>query len=127
MVDSLLMRSRDIILTDMRQSASITLRILKSLYSRADLDALGEGFTVTCSNEEALKLVEDFAVTVGHVIDTLGVDMSQGYMMYFSTLSPFRHVTMLSGLEIVFASTRYSMREFLNRLIMNYHVSFIFN
>jgi hypothetical protein len=78
MVDSLLMRSRDIILTDMRQSASLTLRILKSLYSRADLDALGEGFTVTCSDEEALKLVEDFAVTVGHVIDTLGVDMSQG-------------------------------------------------
>jgi hypothetical protein len=42
------------------------------------LDAVGEGFTVTCSNEEALKLVEDSAVTVGHVIDMLGVDMSLG-------------------------------------------------
>jgi hypothetical protein len=39
---------------------------------------MGEGFTVTCSDEEALKLVEDSVVTVGHVIDMLGVDMSLG-------------------------------------------------
>jgi hypothetical protein len=32
---------------------------------QADLDAVGEGFAVTCSNEEALKLVEDSAVMVG--------------------------------------------------------------
>jgi hypothetical protein len=62
----------------MRQLVSLTLEILKSLYSRADLDTMGEGFAVTCSDEEAIKLVEDSAVTVGHVIDMLGVDMSLG-------------------------------------------------
>jgi hypothetical protein len=49
----------------MRQSASLTLGILKTLYPRADLDAAGEGFTVTCSNEEAIKLIEDSAMMVG--------------------------------------------------------------
>jgi hypothetical protein len=44
---------------------SLTLGILKSLYPRADLDAVGEGFTVTCSDEEALNLVEESVVTVG--------------------------------------------------------------
>jgi hypothetical protein len=42
---------------------SLTLEILKSLYRRADLDVMGEVFAVTCSNEEALKLVEDSVVT----------------------------------------------------------------
>jgi hypothetical protein len=46
----------------MRQSTSLTLGILKSLYPRADLGVTGEGFAVTCSNEEALKLAEDSAV-----------------------------------------------------------------
>jgi hypothetical protein len=49
----------------MRQLASLTLVILKSLYPRADLDAAGEGFVLTCSDEEALKLIEDSAVMVG--------------------------------------------------------------
>jgi hypothetical protein len=62
----------------MRQSASLTLRILKSLYPQADLDAMGEGFAVTCSDKEALKLIEDSVVTMGHVVDMLGVDMSLG-------------------------------------------------
>jgi hypothetical protein len=57
---------------------SLTLRILKSLYPRADLDMTGEGFAVTCSDEEALKLVEDSAMTARHVVDMLGVDMSLG-------------------------------------------------
>jgi hypothetical protein len=78
MLDSLSTRSRDIILTNMRQLVSLTLEILKSLYPRADLDTMGEGFAVTCSDEEARKLVGDSAVTVGHVIDMLGVDMSLG-------------------------------------------------
>jgi hypothetical protein len=78
MLDSLLMRSWEIILTNMRQSVSLTLGILKSLYPWADLDAAGEGFAVTCSDEEALKLVEDSTVTVGQVVDMLGVDMSLG-------------------------------------------------
>jgi hypothetical protein len=78
MLDSLPTRSQEIILTNMRHSASLTLWILKSLYHRADLDAVGEGFTATCSDEEALKLVEDAVVTTGHVVDMLGVDMSLG-------------------------------------------------
>jgi hypothetical protein len=61
-----------------RQSGSLTLGILKSLYPQADLDAAGEGFVVTCSDEEALKLVEDSSVTARRVVDMLGVDMSLG-------------------------------------------------
>jgi hypothetical protein len=30
---------------------------------------------VTCSNEEALKLIKDSAVIVGQVVEMLGVDM----------------------------------------------------
>jgi hypothetical protein len=41
----------------MRQSVSLTLGILKSLYPRADLDMAGEGFAVTCGDEDAEKLV----------------------------------------------------------------------
>jgi hypothetical protein len=88
MLDNPPLRSREIILANMRQSAS--------LYLRTDLDAVGEGFAVTCSDEEDLKLVEDSAVTVGQVVDMLGVDMSLGYAMYLNTSSSFLHVTMLS-------------------------------
>jgi hypothetical protein len=78
MVESLPTRSQEIILANMRQSASLTLRILMSLYPRADLDMVGEGFTMMCSNEEALKLVEDSIVIAGHVVDMLRVDVSLG-------------------------------------------------
>jgi hypothetical protein len=47
MLDSLPTKSREIILTNMRQSASLTPRILMSLYPQADLDVVGEGFVVT--------------------------------------------------------------------------------
>jgi hypothetical protein len=76
MLDSLPTRSREIILANMKQSASLTLGILKSLYPRADLDAAGEGFAATCSDDEALKLVDDSAVTAEHIVDMLLVDMS---------------------------------------------------
>jgi hypothetical protein len=39
---------------------------------------MGKGFVATCSDEEALKLVNDSIVTAGLVIDMLGVDMSLG-------------------------------------------------
>jgi hypothetical protein len=68
-LDSLPMRSQEIILTNMRQWVSLTLRILKSLYPRADMDTVGEGCTVTYNEEEALKLVEDSAVTAEHIVD----------------------------------------------------------
>jgi hypothetical protein len=40
------------------------------------LDAVGEGFTATCNYEEAMKLIEDYVVMVGHIVDMLPVDMS---------------------------------------------------
>jgi hypothetical protein len=60
MLDSLLTWSREIILTNMKRSASPTLGILKSLYPRANLDVAGQGFAATYSDEEALKLLEDY-------------------------------------------------------------------
>jgi hypothetical protein len=78
MLDSLPTRSREIILANMRQLASLTLGILRSLYPRADLDTAGEGFAATYSDEEALKLIEGSGMTVGHIMHMLGVDMSLG-------------------------------------------------
>jgi hypothetical protein len=78
MLDSLPTRFQEIILTNMRHSTSLTLGILNSLYPRADLDVVGEGFAVTCNDEEALKLIEDSAVTAVQVVDMLGVEMSLG-------------------------------------------------
>jgi hypothetical protein len=65
MLDSQPTRSRVVILTNMRQSASLTLGILKSLYPQANLGVAVEGFAVTCSDKEALKLVENSAVMAG--------------------------------------------------------------
>jgi hypothetical protein len=39
---------------------------------------VGEGFAATCSDEEALKLVVDFAKTADQVVGMLGVDMFLG-------------------------------------------------
>jgi hypothetical protein len=62
----------------MKQSTSLTLRIFKSLYPWADSDVVGEGFTATSSDDEAMKLVEDSTVTVECIVDMLPVDMSIG-------------------------------------------------
>jgi hypothetical protein len=78
MLDNLPTRSREIILMNMRLSASLTLRILRSLYPGANLDVAGVGFTMTCSDGEALMLVEDSDVMMGHIVDMLGIDMSFG-------------------------------------------------
>jgi hypothetical protein len=78
MLDSLSTRSLEIILANMKQSVSQTLGILKSLYPWAYLDMACEGFAVTCSDEEALKLIEDSTMTAGHIVDMLPVDMSLG-------------------------------------------------
>jgi hypothetical protein len=66
----------EVTLANMRWSASLTLRILKFLYPRADLDASGEGFMVTYTEEEATKLVEDSTVTVNQIVEMLPVNMS---------------------------------------------------
>jgi hypothetical protein len=60
----------------MKQSASLTLRILKSLYPRADLDAMDEDFTISCTDEEASKLVENSTVMANQIIEMLLVDKS---------------------------------------------------
>jgi hypothetical protein len=78
MLDILLTRSWEIIVTNMKQSASLTLGILKSLYPWVDLDTAGEGFTVTCNDEKTMKLIEDSAMIAGHIIDMPLVDMSLG-------------------------------------------------
>jgi hypothetical protein len=78
MLDSLPIRSLEISLANMKQSASLTLGILRSLYPQADMDAVGEGFAATCSDEESLELIEDSAVIVGHIVDMLGVDLCLG-------------------------------------------------
>jgi hypothetical protein len=78
MMDNLTSRSRETTLTNMKQSVCLTLGILKSLYPRADLDRVGEGFAVKCSDEEALKLNKVSAMKAGHIVDMLPVDMSLG-------------------------------------------------
>jgi hypothetical protein len=76
MLDNLSTRSQETILANMRQSVSLTLEILKSLYPRADLDVVGEGFAVTWSDDEALKVVKDSVVMVERIVDMLPIDMS---------------------------------------------------
>jgi hypothetical protein len=76
LLDMLLTHSREVILSNMWKASSLTLGILKSLYPRADLDAAGEGFAATCSEDEANKLVEDSTVTAARVIEMLLIDMS---------------------------------------------------
>jgi hypothetical protein len=60
----------------MRQLESLAFGVLKSLYPWADLYMASEGFVVTCSDNEALKLIEDSAIIAGHIVDMLLVDMS---------------------------------------------------
>jgi hypothetical protein len=60
----------------MKQAMSLTLGILKSLYPRANLDGVGDIFAVMCTDEEALKLVEDSALTTDRIVDMIRVDMS---------------------------------------------------
>jgi hypothetical protein len=59
LLDGLPTQSREAILANMRKAASLTLRILKSLYRQDDLDAAGEGFVATCTDDEASQLVEN--------------------------------------------------------------------
>jgi hypothetical protein len=54
----------------------LTLRILNYLYPQVDLDAMGEGFMATCTEEESGKLVKGFIETTTRVIEMIPVDMS---------------------------------------------------
>jgi hypothetical protein len=75
LLDGLPTRSREVILANMRHSASLTLD-LKIPLPRADLDAVGEGFAMTCTKEEATKPVEDSAMMVNQIVEILLVNMS---------------------------------------------------
>jgi hypothetical protein len=72
----MLNRCWEVIIANMKQAVSLTLRIPKSLYPWADLDVAGDGLAVTCTDEEALKLVEDSALTVDRIVDMVRIDMS---------------------------------------------------
>jgi hypothetical protein len=39
---------------------------------------VGEGFAGTCTNEEALKLVEDSTMMEEHIVEMLSIGMSKG-------------------------------------------------
>jgi hypothetical protein len=82
---------------------------------------------VTCSDEEAFKLVEDSTVTAGHVVDMLGVDMSLGKTMHLSTSSIYIYAIILSRMERLFAYARYAMGNLWSCLIMNYLFLFLFH
>jgi hypothetical protein len=55
----------------MLKDSSLTLTILKSLYPRADLEAAGEGFAATFSDEEVKKLVKSFQDTATKIIEMI--------------------------------------------------------
>jgi hypothetical protein len=76
LLDMLLTRSWEIIISNMRKVSSLTLGILKSRYPRDNLDAASEGFTTTCTEEETDKLVEDSTEMATRVIEMLPVNMS---------------------------------------------------
>jgi hypothetical protein len=45
-------------------------------HRRANLDTMGEGFTATCIEDEANKLMEDSTVTTDQIMEMLPIDMS---------------------------------------------------
>jgi hypothetical protein len=76
LLDGLSTRSQEVILANMRKVVSLSLGFLKSLYPRADMDVVGEGFAATYTEDEANQLVEDSTVMVSRVMEMLPVDMS---------------------------------------------------
>jgi hypothetical protein len=91
----------------MKQSASLTLSILKSLYPRANVDVVGEGFTATYSDEEALKLVEDYDDGGTHRVYAWSryVSRVDYYVITLSNFGSFLHVGIHSWMEIICTSS----------------------
>jgi DNA helicase IV len=75
LLDGLPTRSCEVILANMRKASSLTLGVLKSLYPRANLDAVGEAFVATYTKDEANKLMEDSAVMASEVMEMLPIEM----------------------------------------------------
>jgi hypothetical protein len=57
----------------MKHAVSLTLGILKSLYPRADLGVVGDGFAATYTHEEGLKLTEDSALMANRIVEMVPV------------------------------------------------------
>jgi hypothetical protein len=67
---------QEVILTNMKQAVSLTLGILMSLCTWADLDAAGDSFVATFTDKEGLKLMEDYALMTNRIVDMVSVHMS---------------------------------------------------
>jgi hypothetical protein len=72
----------------MRKASSLTLRTVKSLYPRADLDTVGEGFAAS-NKEEADDLVQSFIEIATQVIRMIPVDVVLGFSIDFATYDFF--------------------------------------
>jgi hypothetical protein len=68
-----LLNQCEVIVANKKQTVSLTLRILKSLYPCVDLDVAGDGFVATCTDEEGLKLVEDTTLTTDRIVEMVPV------------------------------------------------------
>jgi hypothetical protein len=77
LLDGLPTWSQQVILANMKKATNLTLTILKSLYPQANLDVAGKGFMMTCTEDEANKLMDDSAVTTYQIVEMLPIDMSQ--------------------------------------------------
>jgi hypothetical protein len=71
LLDMLLTRSQKIILSNMRKASSLTLEILKSLYPKAYLGAISEGFTTMCTENEANDLVQGFLEIATQIVEMI--------------------------------------------------------
>jgi hypothetical protein len=67
---------REVIICNMRNVSWLTLGILTSMYLKAEIGAVGEGFAATCSEDEAYNLVQSFLETVTRMIEMIPIDMS---------------------------------------------------
>jgi hypothetical protein len=76
LLDMLPTQSREVIVSIMRKASSQSLNVLKSLYPKADLDAMGECFIARCSEEEAKDLVQSFLENMTRVIEMIMIDIS---------------------------------------------------
>jgi hypothetical protein len=109
-LDNLPTRSQEIILANMKKSVNLTLGVLKSLYPQANFDTASESFTATYSDDEALKLVKDFAVTARHIVDMLLIDMSLGYCH-----TPFRERGNKASIRVPRMFKSHAWQQLINR------------
>jgi hypothetical protein len=76
LLEGLPTQSQEVIFANMKKATSLTLRILKSLYPQANMDAMGKDFAATCTDDEANKLMEDSTMMACQIMEMFLVDMS---------------------------------------------------